>query len=141
MNKSLIFGASALLAAAVAAGLWAWAGNAGSLASPALGALLPGAPARPDAPPAGVHKCVGGGRTVYTEGACPAGSHESAMGHGTVSVMPASPAAAQSPAQTSASAAASGARVIGVLPGAREMLPDREREQMIERQIDGAMRR
>ena len=46
-------------------------------------------PAPGSGPATGVRKCVDGGQTLYTNGACPAGSREQAVAGGSVSVLPA----------------------------------------------------
>jgi hypothetical protein len=43
----------------------------------------------PARPPVAVHKCLTGGRTVYTDDPCPRGSREQALGGGSLTVMPA----------------------------------------------------
>ncbi len=78
-----------IIAAVVAVGLaaagWYYRGSA-----PLAGAARAVLPADTSQPPplqaAGVHKCVGGRGTSYTDGPCPAGTREAAATHGTMTV-------------------------------------------------------
>jgi len=59
--------------------------------SPTLSGIVPTQGSTPETgatlKAAGVHKCVGGGRTSYVDGAaCPAGTHEVAASGGTMTV-------------------------------------------------------
>jgi hypothetical protein len=56
-------------------------------AAHALGVSTGSAPPSP-LQAAGVHKCVGAGRTSYLDGPCPKGSREVAANGGTLTVMP-----------------------------------------------------
>jgi len=81
---------------------------------------------------AGVHKCVGGGRTSYVDGAaCPAGSHEVAASGGTMTV---TSFPKPKPAPGAIASSAFGGPIV------KPMDPD-ERDRLRDKAIDDAMNR